>query len=95
MAAPHEPPPARSDATTLPPALVTPVSKAKPKVCTAKKRIGGLRPYMGRRISGTVEQSIVAEMGSYSHRSKGLSAVVDDRMEAMTRCIARSRELWF
>jgi len=51
--------------------------------------------HMGRRIGATVEQSIVAEMGSYSHRSQGLSVVVDDRMEAMTRCIARSVELWF
>jgi hypothetical protein len=25
----------------------------------------------------------------------GLSAMVDDRMEAMTRCIAMSPELWF
>jgi hypothetical protein len=34
-------------------------------------------------------------MGQSASRFRDPLAPVDDRMEAMTRCIARSPELWF
>src|SRR5262249_44362668 len=68
------------------------------KTCTTKKG-SALLLCRGDASAGPVEQSIVAEMGSYSSLfspdPKGLRAVVDDRMEAMTRRMASSPELWF